>query len=558
MNLLYRFRTHALAILLTSVIASATSCNSKNKEIARPKLVIGIVVDQMRWDYLYRYYGRYSNNGFRRILSKGYECRQTSINYLPTFTAPGHACIYTGSVPAIHGIAGNDWYDAATGIFHYCVDDTATITTGDKNDGYSMSPANLLTTTITDELRLATNFRSRVYGVALKDRGSILPAGHLANAAYWYNDKTGNFISSSYYENSNPKWLQSFNKRRAGDSMVQQGWELLYKPETYINSTADASPYEGPYKWETSPVFPRRFDTLSLKQRNTLLKSIPAGNTLSIMMAKACIEGEQLGMGIATDFLTLSLSSTDYIGHRFAPNSVEIEDTYLRLDKDIANFLHYLDRKYGTNNYLLFVTADHGAAHNPLFLTDNHVPAGVSQSDITIEINNHLSSIYGLDSIVTFTDNYQICLNESLFTRYTLNRTDVRSTIIRWLKTRTEVAYVIDMENNEVATMPEPIRTMVINGYHISRSGGIQVILKPAWFYGQGHTTGTTHGTWNPYDTHIPLLWYGWHIPKGATSRPVNMTDITPTLADMLHLQMPNGCIGKPIESMLETYKQKR
>ncbi len=558
MGISTRFRSLAVFLIFISVVASVISCKKSNKEVARPKLVIGIVVDQMRWDYLYRFYGRYSNDGFRRLLSKGYECRQTTINYLPSYTAPGHACIYTGSVPAIHGIAGNDWYDAGTGEVHYCVDDTSVTATGDKGEGYSMSPANLLTTTITDELRLATNFRSRVYGVALKDRGSILPAGHLANAAYWYNDKTGNFISSTYYKNPNPQWLQFFNKRRVGDSLVQLGWDLLYKPESYINSTADASPYEGPFKWETTPTFPRRFDTLTPKTRNTVLKSIPAGNTYSIMLAKACIEGEKLGKSGSTDFLTLSLSSTDYIGHRFAPNSIEIEDTYLRLDKDIADLLQYLDRKYGKNNYLIFLTADHGAAHNPQFLTDNKVPAGASATDITVEINNYLSSIYGLDSIVAFTDNYQICLNELLFTRYTLSRPDVRNTIMKWLKARAEVAYVIDVENQEIAHVPEPIRSMVMNGYHASRSGGIQIILKPGWFNGQGHTTGTTHGTWNPYDAHIPLLWYGWHVPHGATSMPVGMTDITPTLADMLHLQMPNGCVGKPILPLLEAHNNKK
>jgi predicted AlkP superfamily pyrophosphatase or phosphodiesterase len=558
MNILARLRSLVVFLLFTAVIAFTVSCNNSHKEVARPKLVIGIVVDQMRWDYLYRFYGRYSKDGFRRLLSKGYECRQTSINYLPSYTAPGHACIYTGSVPSIHGIAGNDWYDAATGVSHYCVDDTSVKATGDKVEGYSMSPANLLTTTITDELRLATNFRSRVYGVSLKDRGSILPAGHLANAAYWYNDKTGNFISSTYYKNPNPQWLQTFNKRRVGDSLVQLGWDLLYKPESYINSTADASPYEGPFKWETTPTFPRRFDTLTPKTRNTVLKSIPAGNTYSIMMAKACIEGEKLGKSGATDFLTLSLSSTDYIGHRFAPNSVEIEDTYLRLDKDIADLLQYLDKKYGKNNYLLFLTADHGAAHNPQFLTDNNVPAGASSTDMTVEINSYLSSIYGLDSIVTFTDNYQICLNESLFTRYTLSRPDVRSTIMKWLKASPEVAYVIDLENQQLAHVPEPIRSMVINGYHVNRSGGIQIILRPGWFNGQGHTTGTTHGTWNPYDAHIPLLWYGWHVPHGATSMSVNMTDIAPTLADMLHLQMPNGCIGKPIQPLLDAQHNKK
>jgi hypothetical protein len=275
-------------ILALSIFAFVALFSCRNKEVERPKIVVGIVIDQMRWDYLYRYYNRFGNDGFRRLLKNGFECRNTFINYLPSYTGPGHACIYTGSVPSIHGIAGNEWTDNVTGIDHYCVDDQSVKITGDHQDGASMSPANLLTTTITDELRLATNFKSRVYGVALKDRASILPAGHLANAAYWYNDKTGNFVSSTYYKNSTPNWLAEFNSRKEGDELVKQGWDLLYEKDSYSQSTADDNGYEGAFDWETSPVFPRRFDTLSVRTRNGLIKSIPAGNTFSIKMEEAC------------------------------------------------------------------------------------------------------------------------------------------------------------------------------------------------------------------------------------------------------------------------------
>jgi predicted AlkP superfamily pyrophosphatase or phosphodiesterase len=542
------------ALLFVAILTMFSSCKKKKSGPERPKIVIGVVVDQMRWDYLYRYYDRYGKDGFKRLLNKGYECRQTMINYLPTFTAPGHSCIYTGSVPALHGIAGNEWVDAKDGKMHYCVDDESVTMTGDQSEGHSMSPANLLTTTVTDELRLATNFKSRVYGVALKDRSSILPAGHLANAAYWYNDKTGHFISSTYYKNPNPEWLQQFNKRNVVDSFLNQGWELLYDKDSYSQSTEDANNYEGAFKWENSPVFPHRFDGLKGKERNAVIKTIPAGNTYSIMMAKACMEGEELGLRDYTDFITLSLSATDYVGHRFAPNSMEAEDTYLRLDKDLAELLNYMDRRYGRNGYLLFLTADHGGAHNPRFLTDNKVPAGVEPGNVFNDLNVSLKEVFGIDSLITFTENYQVCLDETKIKRAGADRESIRVTLMSWLGQMPEISYVIDMEHMYLSAVPEPIRTMVINGYNKNRSGSIQLVLNPAWFGNEGRLTGTTHGTWNPYDAHIPLIWYGWNVAKGSSSEVVNMTDIAATVADLLHIQMPNGCIGKPIRGINEKH----
>lgn len=540
----------SLFTMLVFVSVSLFSC--RHSSVDRPKIVVGIVVDQMRWDYMYRYYDRLGSDGFRRLLRDGFECRNTFINYLPSYTAPGHACIYTGSVPSIHGIAGNDWVDNITGVHHYCVDDTAVRMTGDHHEGFFMSPANLLTTTITDELRLATNFRSRVYGVALKDRSSILPAGHLANAAYWYNDKTGNFVSSTYYKNPTPAWLAEFNNRREGDELVKQGWDLMYGKESYTQSTADDNQYEGKFDWEKAPVFPRSFDTLSNKVRYSLIKGLPAGNTFSIKMAKACIEGENLGRGDETDFLTLSLSSTDYVGHRFGPNSIETEDTYLRLDKDIADFLRYLDKRFGRNRYLVFLTADHGGAHNPHFLEDNKVPAGVETEMTAANLNASARMVFGVDSLVTVNENYQVTLNEAAVAHASHDRETIRVSIIEWLRNMQGISYVVDLEHMDRTPVPEPIRTMIVNGYNRNRSGSIQIIPSPAWFDNEGKLTGTTHGTWNPYDTHIPLVWYGWHIKKGASSARVNMTDIAPTLADLLSVQMPNGCVGTSLRHLID------
>lgn len=538
------------------------SCTTHTPPYSRPKLVVGLVIDQMRWDFLYRFYNHYGEEGFKRLLNGGFNCQNTMLNYIPSFTGPGHACIYTGSVPAINGISGNDWIDNQTCKSTYCVRDEKVQQVDDTSKDGSFSPANLLTTTITDELRLATNFRSRVYGIAIKDRGAILPAGHTANAAYWYNDKTGQFVTSTYYDKryQNPDWLRKFNKKNMADSLSKLDWKLLYKPSYYVESTNDTNAYEDAFKGESMPVFPHKFSALGKADRLSALKATPAGNTLTFAAAKACIdgaEGGKLGHGPSTDFLCVSLSSTDYAGHQFGPNSLEIEDMYLRLDKEIASFLRYLDMSVGEGNYILFLTADHGAAHNTQFLADNKIPGGIAYN-VTADLNMFLKEQFGKEHLVRSILNYQVFLNDSLIAAQPdLDRDKIKSVVGNWLlnsmpqKYNVPVAFVLDLEDPSRITAPEPIRTMAINGYNHRRSGCIQIVFNPGWFEGEKNT-GTTHGTWNPYDAHIPLLWYGWHIPQGETHKQVYMTDISPTLAALLHIQMPNGCVGKPIEEVLK------
>ena len=546
-------------ILFLTLVVVYSSCVKKETGVKRPKLVVGLVIDQMRWDYLYRYSARYGNDGFKRLMRDGYNCQNTMLSYIPSFTAPGHSCIYTGSVPSIHGIAANDWIDNLSGKHVYCVDDSTVHLVGaGDNISPSMSPRNLLTTTITDELRLSTNLASRVYGVAIKDRGSILPAGHLANGAYWYDDSTGNFCSSNYYPNASPQWLQNFNKRHLADSLVKQNWTTLYPVNTYSQSLTDANQYEKGFKGEKAPVFPHITDTLTGRDKYSAIRVMPAGNTLTLDVARACVDGEKLGHGSATDFLCVSLSSTDYAGHQFAPNSVEVEDMYLRLDKEIADFLSYLDATVGKGNYVFFLTADHGAAHNPQYLMDEDVPAGFLDKGIQTDLNTYLKGKYGKDSLVANFTNYQLYLDEKLIAATQLDKDKIKETITDWFYKRPEIAYVIDLAHIDRTPLPEPIHTMVVNGYYQQRSGCMEVILNPGWYDGYGKTTGTTHGTWNPYDTHIPLLWYGWHVPKGETHTVVNMTDIAPTLAALLNIQMPNGCIGKPIKEVVDGSKSEQ
>lgn len=536
---------------------TATTSATATNQLPRPKLVVGIVVDQMRWDYLYRYYDRYQNNGFKRLLNEGFTCENTQVDYIPTFTAPGHTCIYTGSVPAIHGIAGNDFIIQATGKSIYCTEDTTVQTVGSTSTAGKMSPRNLLTNTVTDELKLATNFRSKVIGIALKDRGGILPAGHTANAAYWYDDKTGNWITSTYYMKELPQWVKEFNDQKLPETYLKNDWNPLYPIDTYVQSTSDNSKYEGKFKGTDAPTLPVKTSGLYKSAGLGLLRSTPYGNTFSIDMAVAAINGEQLGQHDVTDFLALSLSSTDYIGHQFGINAVETEDTYLRLDRDLASFFTFMDAKLGKGNYTVFLTADHGAAHNTAFLGDHGIPADTWDDMATRDsLNKFLVSKYKIEKLVISLNNYQVNFDNYLVKYAKLNEDALINDCIGFLLKQPGIAFAIDMRHAQTASLPEELRMRVVNGYNIEHSGIIQILLKPGWFTGHGSgdggPTGTTHGTWNPYDTHIPLVFMGWGIPHGHINRETHMTDIAPTVAALLHIQAPNGNIGKPIVEVLK------
>lgn len=525
--------------------------------VDRPKLVVGIVVDQMRWDYLYRYYERYGNDGFRRLLNEGFSCHNTQLNYVPTVTAVGHSCIYTGSVPAIHGIAANYFRIAKNGPEIYCTDDPSVKGVGSPSPEGRMSPVNLLTTTLPDELRLATNFRSKTIGIALKDRASILPAGHTANAAYWFDNTTGRWISSTYYMAKLPEWVEQFNRRDRAAQLLKQDWNTLYPIESYEQSTPDDTPYEQPFEAGERPVFPVRTSALLKKQGYGVIRNTPQGNTLTIEMAQAAIENEQLGADRTTDFLTVSFSSTDYIGHQFGVNAVETEDTYLRLDKELGDFFRFLDRQVGRGNYLLFLTADHAAAHNAGFMADRRLPAGEWQYDRTQQaLDSLLYADYRASGLIRVSDSYQIYLNQSKIDSARLDARQIKETLLRYLNDSCpEVAYAVDLDKAAVASVPQVIRECMINGYNPQRSGSIQLIVKPGWYDQMPGAPGrgTSHGVWCRYDSHVPLIFMGWGIRPGKTLREVYTTDIAATVSALLHIQMPSGSIGRPITEIWES-----
>ncbi len=528
--------------------------SSSFTDLNRPKLVVGIVVDQMRYDYLYRYWDKYSDNGFKRLVRKGFNFKNTQYSYVPTYTAPGHASIYTGSEPALNGIVGNNWYDRSKGQVVYCTEDKSVKTVGSTSSAGEMSPVYLMTTTITDELRLATNMGSKVIGVALKDRGSILPAGHLGNAAYWHDSKTGNWITSTFYRNDLPVWVQEFNKQGYPDKYLSQVWNTMLPIEQYTESSADDVAWEGKLSGETKPVFPHNLPAIR-KSDYELLRSVPGGNTITKDFALAALKGESLGKGKFTDFLTISFSTPDYVGHTFGPNSVEAQDIYLRLDRELGEMIDQIEAEVGAGNVLFFLTADHGAAHVPEFLQKNKVPAGVAGSTMVADsVEKFLSRQLGKGPWVERYINQNIYLNRKLISNKKLSLADVQQRVAEYVITLNSVDRAITATTLATSNWTDGLLGRVDRGYYPARSGDVVIVLSPAWFegYGSGKPTGTTHGSYSNYDTHVPLIWYGWKVKPGESSVETKVADIAPTIASWLYIQEPNGSVGKPLQEYMK------
>ena len=535
----------ASAQTVASNAALAQSQTSNTGVVERPKLVVGIVIDQMRWDYLYRYQQRYTDGGFKRLLNEGYSCENTVIPYVPSVTAIGHTSIYTGSVPSIHGIAGNNF--VVDGKKVYCTDDNTVKPVGTTSEAGLMSPRNLWVTTIGDEMKIASNGRAKVVGVALKDRASILPAGHNPNGAFWFDDATGHFITSSYYMDKLPQWVEAFNNKQLAKQYLSEKWNTLYPKNTYIESTSDKNEYEADVRPGVEATLPLNLPALYKKYGYGVIRNTPFGNALTFDMAKAALDGEQLGADAETDLLTVSCSSTDYIGHQVGTHAIETEDTYLRLDKAIADFLSYLDAKVGKGNYLVFLSADHGAMNNARFLQDRCIPAGNwDDKAVAKQLNQVLSKTYAnVGDIVKTVMNYQVFFNHDVINQHQLDFDKIKQTVVNVLKEDANVLYACDMQKVMTESISEVVKYRIINGYNRERSGDVVVVLKPN-YYAHG-MKGTDHGAWNPYDTHIPLVFMGWGIKHGATTKPTYMTDIAPTIAALLHVQAPNGTVGQPI-----------
>lgn len=538
--------------LLPALILILALSNTVAQSPERPKLIVGIVVDQMRWDYLYKYYDRFHEGGFKRLLNEGTSFENAYINYTPSFTAAGHAAIYTGTVPAIHGMVGNDFYLLREGKASYCVEDSSVTGVGTTTKKGNMSPRNLLSNTITDELRMASNFQSNVVAISFKDRGAIIPGGHMG-MAYWYDDKIGQWVSSTHYTEALPFWAKNFNERGEVENMLKDGWKTLRPLSLYLEK--DSSEFEIGIPGLDRTTFPYSFASLSAEQKYKAIRFTPFGDLLTLSFAREAILYDSLGTyaGTFPDFLAISFSATDEVGHEFGINSVELEDAYLRLDTALSEFFGLLDQKFGKGNYLVFLSSDHGAAHNQGYVKEHGAKGGFfTKKELMTGLNKMLLEEFGTDGLVRDIIKYQIYLNHKLISEKGLSEKEVLQAACDYLLKKEGISHVVPHKYMHATTLPPYLRSMIENGFHPDRSGDIMFIPDPQW-YSHYSPKGTTHGVWNNYDTHIPILFMGWGIPAGKkVYRRVEITDIAPTLAALMRIQEPNGCVGKVLTELLE------
>ena len=569
----YVFSTCALALLLGCSFQTEVLVGH-SPSAAKPRLVVGITVDQMRADYLSRFGAwedasspaTFGEGGFRRMVEEGFTCRDHHFGYAPTYTGPGHASIYTGTTPTVHGIVGNDWYDRASGTSVYCASDTSV--KGVNGDGVDfeglilgssgqMSPHRMLSTTLGDELKMATGGQAKVYGVSMKDRGAILPAGHAADGAFWFYGKDlGHFVSSTYYGDTLPLWLVDLNQSGRAEELMAAGWDRLHDEAIYAQCLPDNNPYEGAFKGELKPTFP--YDLQALKSQNggyDLLKGTPGGNSLIVDFALAAIDGADLGQDDVTDLLALSFSATDYVGHRVGPHAQETMDMYLRLDMELQRLFDALDEKVGEGQWTAFLSADHGGANVPSHAAAVGMPTeywkpGNLMDAVEATLKERWGTPRGGQSWILRHSNDQVFLNHPLLDARGIDRSTMARFVAEQCATDPGLSKAVAACDAPAMAANDPVVARLVRGHRPGHSGDVFLVPQPGWIdYGR---TGTTHGSAYPQDTHVPALFLGAGVAHGETHARTYIRDIAPTVAQLMRSPYPNGATGEPIVDVLK------
>ncbi len=522
-----------------------------------PKLVVGIVVDQMRVDYIYRFWDNFTEGGFKRMVREGAFMRNTHYDYVPTHTAPGHASVYTGTTPMHHGIVANDMFVRSTGGGLYCVQDDAVTGVGASGYKGQRSPLNLLSGTIADELERSTEGRSKTIGVAMKDRGSILPIGRTGDAAYWFFEGTdGYFATSTWYMNELPGWVKDFNAKGLATKYLNEPWDLLLPRDRYRTPLPDDNPYEEPLAGSAKATLP--MDVKAMYEASgrsaVLLRFIPASNTYTTDMALAALDGEAMGRDEVTDLLAISYSAPDELGHEMGPRSLELEDMYLRLDREFERLLNALNAKVGKGTYTLFLTADHAVVDVPAYLRDQQASAGyVDVQDLVYRVETGLAGRFGAGKWVRKRLKEQLFLNDSLIAARGLDPAVVQRAAADELLKHPLIADAVTATELAHTTHASGIRRNFQRGFMPSRSGDVCYAMRPSHLaaYSNANQRGTDHGSpWN-YDTHVPLLMMGAGIRPGEVVRRVSITDVAPTIAMIVGCALPDAATGDPIPEAL-------
>ena len=517
----------------------------------KPKLVIGIVVEELNYNQLEKFHDKLSENGIKKLINEGTYFKNASYEYLLTQSAPGHATIATGTEPSFHGITSDNWYTPLKNELINCTKDVSVNSVGGSFESGLHSPVNLLVSTFSDELAIATNKKAKVFGVGLKESSAIFSAGHTANAAYWFDNTTGTWMSSSYYISALPDWVNDFNAMKFSDTYLNSTWNLLRPAKDYADCLPDSNSFE--IGFNNINYFPydlkklRSKNTFSSKNDYSLLRETPFGNSLTTNFAIRLIQKERLGKDNVTDYLSICYSATDYIGHRFGPSSVEMGDAILRLDDDIKNLLTFINDSIGKKNVLIYLTAAHGISEIPAVLEKNRIPSGYFQQNQALQLlRSYLNAIYGEGEWVKGYSERQIFLNRTLIEDARLSLDDVQKKVARFLVQFTGVEAAYPYSAFEANDFGNGNLKRIINNFNPQRSGDVIVILNPGWVEKVSDFV-TNHNSPYEYDSHVPLIWYGWTVNRATVTRQVNITDIAATLSTLCKVPYPNACTGEPM-----------
>ncbi|MBN1599368.1 MAG: alkaline phosphatase family protein [Bacteroidales bacterium] len=519
----------------------------------KPTLIIGIEISQFRYDYIPRYWDKFCEGGFKKLISRGSYCENTSYDYLHSDIGVGSATIATGANPSGHGIIASSWYNNLKDeIISYTYDEN-TSTTGSGFETGRCSPINLMATTYADEIKLANNFNSKVIAISLDPAPAIFSTGHTADCAYWFDITTGSWITSSFYKDSLDPWVNDFNEKKFADTYMEQEWTTLLPMKEYSASLLDNNEYEtGIYGYK---VFPYSVKDLSKKfkkkSKYEVLKFTPFGNNLTKDFAISAIVNEELGKDQYTDILTISFTVSERIGNLYGPLSVEIEDIILRLDRELAHLLDFIDDNLGKENVLVFLTAEHGVVHVPDYLADHKIPVGYFNAGGAISLlNSYMNNIYGKGDWIKQYHGLQIYLNRNLIEDAGLNLADVQTNVANLMLQFSGVSNTLTATSLQSTNFTEGIFATMQNGYNQKRSGDVLMNLTPGWAEKQivNGDPAPAYG----HDRRVPLIWYGWKIGRNSVLRPVDLTDITPTICTLLEISYPNSSAGRPILEIIE------
>jgi predicted AlkP superfamily pyrophosphatase or phosphodiesterase len=520
----------------------------------KPRLVIGIIVEQLRYDQLERMRSVLPDNGFNRLVSEGTFYHNASYDYLLTQAAPGFATISSGTSPSFHGIISDTWYHPFNDQMIYCVQDPEVSPVGGSFETGLFSPGNLLSSTFSDELQLASCGAAKIYGIGIREMGAILTAGHAADGAFWYDDRTGTWMSSTYYAKELPAWLKDLNALMMPLQYLNQSWTPLKDPALYPGCQIDSSAFERGFDGRTwFPYDLKAMSTegklLNAKRNLSLLRETPFADDFTTELAMRLIKNEELGQDDVTDYLAITYNATDYIGHRFGPSSVETADAIVRLDNNIGQLLDMVNKTLGKKNVLVYFVSAHGVSEIPAVLEASRIPSGYFRVNQSLQLlRSYLNAIYGQGDWVKGLYENQIFLNRALIEDADINLEDIQKKVARFMVQFSGIASAVPCSAFEMSDFTSGMLLKMSNSYNPQRSGDVMISLKPGFVEKTDNVTG--HNSPYEYDSHVPLIWYGWTASRASVTRSVSIRDIAVTLSVLCKVPLPNAATGDPLQEL--------